>query len=195
MELSKKRLIGAIGVLVYLIGISAVLADTEETTVTFVIPTSIDHSVAYGASCSSSLFYFVETDATKDGTQGGLNVTSDAAGANKCQNTTLSAMTISNVGSVNANITANFTAALPSGITVKVGQNYTAYESSCTGPPVNESQCGNVSIGAPIVVIEDLTAQTGTDDLWWWCDMSDFNSGVATSGIARTLQTHAIDNS
>lgn len=191
---TKKGLIGLLGLVVLLIGGIYALADSETTTLTFVIPSEVDHSISYTSPCSTSVFYFIESDSNKNGTQTHINVTD--ASSNPCQNVSTASMTINNIGSVNVNVTTNITdSALPSGITLKVAQNDTGYESTCSGPPVNETDCASITYGAAVTVITDLTAQTGTDDLWWWVDMSNFNNGVATTGITRTLSTHGTDNS
>lgn len=178
--------------LVAFFGLAFVFADTEQTTVTFVIPASVDHSLSYGGTCSASNFYFVEVDATKDGTEDMVNVTSDTSGVAQCQNATIGGITINNVGSVNVNVTANFTASLPSGVTFKIAQANAGYQASCGGT-VSTSTCADISTTA-VLVAEDVTAQSGTQELWLWADMSNFNGGVATTGVARTLDTNAVQN-
>ena len=179
--------------IVLLLMVAFVLAESDSTTVTFVIPASVSHSLSYGGSCSSSNFYFVEGDATIDGTQAGINATSDSAGSNLCENATVAGIVISNIGSVNVNMTANFTAALPTGVVMKVSLNASGYQASCTGTVPTTAVCANVSTTA-VTIVNSLTAVSGTQNTWWWTDFSNFNSGVATTGIARTLNTNAVQS-
>ncbi len=184
-----KTLRQILAILAIMLWVGLVYADIETTTVTFVIPSSTEHSVAYGGSCSSSNFYFVENDTTKDGSQTMINATADTGATSSCQDGSTSAITVSNAGSSIINVSANFTVALPSGITVKAANATAGYESSCSGT-VTATTCADIPNGASVILAKNMAAQTGTADIWIWVDMSSFNSGVATSGIARTMQTH-----
>jgi hypothetical protein len=186
------KLLVAMMVMLSLVG--TVLADTTSTTVTFVIPSYVAHSVSYGSTCDSSNFFFVESDAVKDGTQTKINVTTSSAGTTYCQNTTMAAMTLTSASSVAINVSGNFTAALPSGITIKAAHNWSGYEAgACTGTAANTT-CVSVSNNNALLK-GNLATPGGTQNIWWWCDMSSFNSGVATTGVTRTLQTIAIASS
>ena len=172
------------------------LADLQTTTVKFIIPSSVSHSIGYAGSCGSSDFAFLESDGTKDGTQTEINVTQ--GDGTECQNGSTSAITITNNGNDYINITLNFTSALPSGVTVKASNSSNGYESTCSlteaDIPVS-GQCKIVNNTVDALLSYNLTASS-TEDVWLWADFSSFNSGLATGagGITRTLQTNAIKN-
>ncbi|MBU1020421.1 MAG: hypothetical protein KJ847_04340 [Firmicutes bacterium] len=176
-------------VAMFLLLAAMVTADVEQTTVTFVIPTDIDHSVSYGGACSSANFYFVESDGNKDGTQAQINVTSDDAGTLPCQNETTSGLILSNLGSVNVDIVANVTAAYPAGSNLKAATADAGFEVECTGT-VDAATCADIPFGVPVALASALTAQTGTEEIWIWANMTNFNAGVAGQNTA-TLETTA----
>lgn len=186
----KWKNISIVAMLAMLICSMMAIADTEQTTVTFVIPSQIDHSVAYGGACSSANFYYVETDATKDGNMEAINVTSDDAGTLACQTAAIAAITLNNLGSVNVNIVANMTAAYPDGVVLKAASAAAGYETVCSGT-VAAGTCAYIINGVGVTLVAGLTAQTGTEEIWIWGNFSNFNAGVATTGIARTLETTA----
>ena len=175
----KIRSLVVLGVILMIALTTSVLANTVSTTVTFVIPSSVVHSVSYGASCSSSNFYFVENDATINGVQTAINVSSDSAGTSPCQDGTNPSMILNNIGSVSIDVAANFTTALPTGVTVKTASTAGGYSGATTVPH-----------GAAVSIATSIAAQTGTQDKWWWADFDNYNSGAATSQT-RTLNTHA----
>lgn len=184
------------GLIISILAIFALLvwADTETTTVTFVIPSEIDHSISYGGSCSSANFYFVENDGSLDGTQARINLTSDAnpwtseGASNTCQNSTVAGITITNSGSSVINVSMNTSTSLPSGTGLKAALADAGYEATCSGTATT-STCVDVIYGAAVQVAGDLSAQGGTEDVWVWANMSNFNSGVAGSDT-ETLQSH-----
>lgn len=193
MRIKKKTLLLLTSVIALLIVAGVVLADTESTTVTFVIPTSVDHSISYGtvaATCSSANFFFVESDAIKDGTQTAINVSGNVNG-DLCQNSSVSATVINNVGSVNVNVSANFTAALPAGVTVKAKQGSSP---SLPCPGSEYATATTVPNGAAVLIAQNISAQVGNAKVCWWADFSNFNGGVATTGITKTLTTHAVQS-
>lgn len=166
-----------------------VIADTESTTVTWVIPSQVDHSIAYGEACSSANFYFVENDAVIDGTQAKLNLTSDSAGVNLCQTNDTAGMVISNVGSVNINITANMSTVLPAGVGLKAANASDGYEVICSGVS-NSTACVDIIFGAAVIIANDIPAQIGTKEVYLWGNMTNFNAGIAGSDT-ETLETHS----
>jgi hypothetical protein len=200
MRVSKKLLATILVLSICAFGY-VVLADTNSVTVTFVIPSQVSHTISYGGACSASLFYFVENDTTKNGYQNATNVSSDTTGTGAfCQSDTVSGMTLNNVGSSTANITANFTS-LPAGITVKVsnvsiGWNWTCNDdyrcnNDCVGSSgmENKGNCSTVNATKNQLLRGNMVAMTGTQKIWWWADMANFNSGVATTGVTATLTT------
>jgi hypothetical protein len=178
-----------------------VYADTQDTTVTFVIPSSIVHSLTYSDSCSASNFFFVENDTSKDGYAIGINVSSDATPDSFCfgdeGNATL---TINNDGSSMINVSANFTTALPSGVEVFVAQNYSGFWNGtgdtpiCGGPITNTTACDTLTAGANkgVLVGHNIAAQTGAATAMFQANFTNFNSGVETgTTITRTMRTTA----
>ncbi|MDO8427967.1 MAG: hypothetical protein Q7S92_02025 [Candidatus Diapherotrites archaeon] len=81
---------------------------------TWVVPANYSHTVTYGAACSTSAFYFVETDSNMDsdadgnGSQARPNSSSGGGAATKCQSSTLAPVLITNNGNIAANIDGNF---------------------------------------------------------------------------------------
>ena len=135
-------------------------------------------------------FAFVECDSTIDGTQTQINVTQIDGTA--CQSSTLPATNITNSGNTNINITGIFTAALPAGITVKVSQVTDGYQSSCSEAEPLTTDCVTVATASK-TLISNL-ASSSAKELWWWCDMSGFNSGAAGSDT-RTLNLTSVASS
>ncbi len=167
------------------------LADTTSTTVSFIIPSSISHVIGYAASCGSSDFAFVENDGTYDGTQTRINVTQ--IDGTVCQTDSVSGLNISNTGNDIINVTFKFTSALPSGIVVKASLAEGGYEASCSlaaADTPTTGACHNVTDSEEVLVANDLTALTGTEDVWMWADMTDYNSGVSVT-MTRGMQSNA----
>lgn len=186
-----KEKIFAIAVIFALFAVP-VLADTQTFTVTFSIPSSISHSLSYGSvvgegTCSNSIFYFREGDGTIDGSQGMINV-SDASG-NACQNTTVSALSITNNGNTAVNVTEMMNATV-TGVVVRVSQQATQISntSSCIGIGANQG-CANIT-AVPITVVYGL-ASSGTANLWHWADFSsaDVGAGAGSAGSTTRLVT------
>jgi len=168
-----------------------VFADVGETiTVTFVIPTSVSHTVYYGDSCSSSLFYFIDEDGTYDGNMDKINVSSDATeNQNWCQNTTTSGMKLDNTGNNEVNFTAKWASDLE-GIDLVAGINWSSYGGLCDGiPGYAAGSCTNIT-DTYTTIANNSGAGTNTS-IWWWAIMNDFNSGASTSGVTRDLNTNA----
>jgi hypothetical protein len=97
--------------------IPIVYAATTTTTMTWVVPTNKSHTATYGAACSTSAFYFVESDANHDGldydgnaTQVRPNSSTNGGAATKCQSSTLAPILITNNGNVTVNVDGNFSA-------------------------------------------------------------------------------------
>lgn len=165
-------------------------ADDQTTTVTFVIPSSISHTVFYGQSCSDSAFYFVDEDGTYDGSMAKINVSSDStANANWCQNVTSAGMLLDNTGNDEVNFTAKWDSDL-AGIDLIAGINWSSYGTECDGiPGYAAGNCTNITDSSTLIA---NNSGSGTNtSIWWWVIMDNFNSGAATTGITRTLTTTA----
>lgn len=164
------------------------VAEADTYTVTWVIPSSVAHSASYGGACDSTKLYFTDEDSTSDGTMAKINVSSDAdANSAYCQDAASGVITLTNNGNTDINITAKISSAL-SGVTLKMATAYAGYEANCSGA-VADATCANIN--ATFVLLEPNLAAAGTEEFWMWTDMSNFNSGAATSGITRTMTTNA----
>lgn len=165
-----------------------VMADQQDTTVTFKVPSSISHSIAYAAACANNDFAFVESDGTKDGTQTMINVTQIDETA--CQTDAVPAMNISNTGNSAINVTMNYTAAVPAGTTTKASQTFAGYEAgACTDDqPPDGNVCLTITDTSKTIILN--LAADAAQEIWLWCDMSNFNGGAAGTDT-RTLRTTA----
>ena len=191
MEKSKSKMeFGVIISIFLMLFVSLAVADISTTTVSFIIPSSISHAIGYAASCATNDFAFVENDGTKDGTQTKINVTQ--TDGTVCQTDTVSALNISNTGNDAINVTFNFTSALPSGIVVKTSIAYGGYESACTLGATDTptaGACHNITTTEALVA-NDIVALTGSEEIWMWADMEDYNSGVAVT-MTRDMKSNA----
>jgi len=177
-----KRYIALLPLAFVLAIIPSVLADSTSITVTFKVPQDISFSVAYAGSCSASDFACVESDATIDGSQTQISITQIDGTA--CQTASAPALNITNSGNTNIDITMAFSTALPSGVTYKVSQSSSGYESTCSETTPPTTGCMTVSTTSK-TAISSLAAGS-SQELWNWCDFSNFNSGAAGSDT-RTL--------
>ena len=168
---------------------SLALADTTQVTVTFKVPAAIAFGIAYAGGCSAGDFAFVESDSTFDGNQDYINVTQIDGTA--CQSNTLPAINITNNGNTNINITGIFTSALPSGTTVKVSQVNSGYEATCSETEPPTTGCATLATTSKTLITN--LADGSSKELWWWCDMSNFNSGAAGSDT-RTLNLTSVQS-
>lgn len=164
-----------------------VLADEQTFTVTFSIPSSISHSLSYGTvdgTCTNSVFYFRESDGTIDGSQTHINA-SDASGQ-ACQNGTVSALTVTNGGNANINVSELYNATV-TGVDVYVSQSGANMESVCADDPV--ADCVTLST-SPATVATDVAASSSVD-LWHWANFSnaDLGAGPGNSTSAERLFT------
>jgi hypothetical protein len=170
--------------------ISFAAADIEQTTVTFVIPSTIDHSLSYGGTCSSANFYFVEEDASIDGTQAKINASSDSAGSNMCQDAGTAGIVITNDGSTAVDVVMNMSTAYPAGTNLKVAQADAGYQAVCDGTADSDGCADIPALSAGVTVAASVAGQGGTQELWLWANMSNFNSGISGSDTA-TLNSQA----
>jgi len=174
---------------------SVIAAEQQDTTVTFVIPSSLAVSLSYGNAnsntCDSSNFYFVEDDATIDGNQSDINVSDSSVGgsANYCQNATIDAVTVSNDGNDVVDINVLFTSALPTGVVVYVGDTYAATADGCVDTQDLSSSCINISTSA-VRIFTSVAAAT-TKETFWKAKFTsaDVGNGAGNEGsAARTLR-------
>ena len=189
--MKRKTVFTLLGIILML-GTVIVLADTQFTKITFVIPSSVSHSLAYGGACDENKFFFVENDGSYQGTQARINVTSDNVGwttsGTGCQDGEAS-IVITNSGTVAVNMSVNTSAAFPAGTGLKVALADAGYEADCTDT-VSTTTCADVIYGTAVNVSLAL-APSVTRDLYFFGNMSDFNSGVAVESEVINLTTHA----
>ncbi len=91
-----------------------VYALTEnDTTMTWVVPSNVSHSLSYPGSCSSVNFFFVEStcgfDSDTDGNGSRCVPYTTSAGTTACQDASTYGMLVTNNGNVAVNIDGNFT--------------------------------------------------------------------------------------
>ena len=194
----KKRTIGILlPAILALILAPLVASDTTTTTITFKIPVTVSHSIAYTAPCSSLNFAFIETG-TIDGTQNQINVTGSDGSA--CQTQANYIMRVTNGGNVViGGLAVNFSA-ISSGVTVKVSKGTNGWESTCTlvtgagnytgAPQTTFCRSWNTTYATTLANVSVSLAVSGTADFWLWSDFNNFNSGLATETNA-TLTTEA----
>jgi len=117
--------VGRAIIVLFLIGMAtAVFADQKTTTMTWVVPVSKSHSIAYGSGCSQTAFFFVESDANIDNDIDGnalrILPTNHRFTGTGCQTSATAGMTITNTGNQVTNIDGNFGGNLDSNIVLKV---------------------------------------------------------------------------
>ncbi|MEK6941355.1 MAG: hypothetical protein AABW85_00675 [archaeon] len=101
-----------------------VFADVQTTTMTWFVPSSKSHSIAYGGTCTSTIFFFPEDQAAldndADGNAAQILPFNARSGGSACQSSTVAGMTITNTGTVTETIDANFAATLDTNVWLKV---------------------------------------------------------------------------
>ena len=120
MRLVKGKLSGSprallIYLFVSMVAVFAYATPATDVTMTWVVPSSLSHSIGYGGACNASTFYFVESncvyDSDIDGNGSKCVPTSDIAGTSDCQDASaLQAITVQNNGNIAFDLDGNFTA-------------------------------------------------------------------------------------
>lgn len=145
-----------------------VLADSDSTTFSWVIPENINHALSYGGSCSSTSVFFNENCALdyNDTVNGTANRTipyhlssgcDSAPSTTWCQNDTVPLITITNNGNVLLYINASFSAitsgvyvkswlynVTSGGCSIKGGNGFYGWQATCTTPrtdPLRNDTC------------------------------------------------------
>lgn len=186
---------------------SFAFADLKETTITWVVPTSVTHLVGYPGSCDAASFFFVEDDGTIDGTLLKILPTTSAAGDTNCQGSSAGeeAMSITNGGSVILDINMIITDSIKSGVTLKAWHATTSagsgtgcgtiglggWEASCSQAGGLDSEvptttaCANVG-DSNVQLLADL----GIGDVNYLCFAADF-AGVTAGSSTNKMQSNA----
>lgn len=205
-----------IAILIFLVSpMLLVFADQQTTTMTWFIPSSKSHSIAYGGACSSTAFFFPEDEAIVDNDVDGngyqiLPFDARSSGT-ACQSDSAAGMTITNTGNVTTNIDANFASALDTNVWLKVWQGTGAgcgtsgiggWQRLCTyhapndaTSTVTQSACrdfnsSNATVGARLVTslpIADTNQLCFTGDLL--PAIFGFDTAVAAGDHNGTFQT------
>jgi len=179
----KKSLVAIMAMVILATAVIAV--SYEDVTVTYVIPADIAFSTSYAGSCGTSDFACRENDGSYQGTQSQINITQ--TDGTVCQAAATPAVQFTNDGNTPINITARLTSSQVAGVVLKASEAYAGYESSCNEYNMsNATACVNVTAANFLVLTDDIAA-SGTSDVYFWCDFSNFNSGAATTGITRTM--------
>jgi len=189
---------------------SFTLADLQETTVSWVVPSAVSHSVGYPGGCDAVNFFFVEHDVTIDGTQTKIIPKTTAAGDVNCQTASASgeAMSITNGGNITLDVNMTITSILFTGVTLKAWHAVTAagagagcgtiglggWEAGCTATGADDSTVPSVStclsVGDTNV---QLLADLAVGDVNYLCFAADFSSVVQGTN-SDTLQSNAFQS-
>lgn len=180
-------------------------ANVVTTTMTWYVAAAASISVAYGSPCSSSAFFFVESNAQfdndSDGNAARIVPSSTRAADANCQSSSQAGMTVSNTGTASTNVDANFASAFAGAdinIVLKVWQGSTGcgtfglggWEKDCTivqgdtTTAPGTTTCRNFNqfnetAGARVIT---SLAAFGSQEL---CFSGDFNaSDAATEGLS-----------
>ncbi len=176
--------------LFFLIAIGVVFADTITTPVRFLLPTSLaftlsvpgNNSTSYSSGSTTTTLQFNATVTT------GNKINASNLGGDT-QTSTSPIFNYTNTGNVYLNMTINFTAALPSGVTVKAGWADGAWETSCTGTANNgfnftngTTRCANVTLATNATVANMSVNGVGSyRNVWLWADYSSVAIGTDTT--------------
>jgi hypothetical protein len=177
------RLAGYIAAVIALLALLGPFASANvaTTTMTWVVPTVKQLSLAYGSPCTSTAFFFVESNAQYDPDSDGNwaravpQSTRAGAGDSNCQSSSQAGMVVSNNGTATINVDANFTTDMTGAdinLELKVWMG--------TG-----SGCGTAGLGGwtePCTVTSTTSAPTATT-------CKEFSSG---NGVADTAGTRLV---
>lgn len=178
------RLLNVIAItgLVLLVTATFASANVVQTTMTWFVATVKTISVSYGSPCTSSAFFFVETNAQFDPDSDGNAArvvpqsTRIGVGDTNCQSSSQASMTVSNSGTATVNVDANFAAAFSGAdvnLVLKVWQGSTG--------------CGTHGLGG----WEKDCSVTGATSAPNTTTCKQFNSTNATAG-SRVISSLAV---
>ena len=190
IKMKNKRWIW-IGIILSLLGI-VTGASIVTFIVTYSVPSQVSHTLAYGSvngTCSSTVFWFVENDATLNGNQMQLNTT-DAGGNNICQNNTISALQVQNNGNVRINVTLELNQSALTGVITSAGINSSSYEGYCSGAATaapSNTTCKNITHSAPAFLAVSV-GPGGNQSVWIWANFINANLGNGTNNSATNAR-------
>ena len=202
------RKIVFVGLIMIFFAVLVYAATENNTTMTWVVPSNISHSLTYGGACDSSNFYFVEDTCTQDsdidgnGSQCVPQTTS--AGGTDCQDATTIPITINNNGNVAINVDANFDAEF-AGVDVNIvlkvwmsdgpgcgASGLGGYEAPCTisgATPVTSTACRVYNQTNETTAGQRLVSALAAGDSNGMCFSGDFNISVSQGSHAVTFMT------
>ncbi|MFH0714758.1 MAG: hypothetical protein V1847_03115 [Candidatus Diapherotrites archaeon] len=194
-----------------------VIADTATTTMTWVVPSAKAHTITYGAACSTSNFYFVESDAWDgnaviDGNAVLIRPNSSSSGGvtTRCQGDKLAPIRINNTGNVTEDINADMNAALTgtdfnslvlkvwmgTGVGCGAGEadanGYGGWEANCSATgPVTETTCYafNAAHAVTSILLIDNLPSGDTNQICFSGDFNGVRGGVASGSFQRIFTT------
>lgn len=192
-----------------------VLALTTNTTVmTWNVPASRSHTIAYGGSCTSSLFYFNEFNGEDPDSDRNTARIIPSSGVNttdaNCQSSSVAAMTITNNGNITADIDANFQtlfAGADLNLELKVWMGtgagcgtggFGGWQKNCTilgANPVTQSACRdyNSSNGTTDAILVNNLAINDTNQLCFSGEMTCGNDYQYTNCVAQGSTAYNFD--
>ncbi len=202
------RKIVFIGFVVTFFAVFVYAAVENNTTMTWVVPSNVSHSLTYSGACSSSDFYFVEDqcaqDSDIDGNGSQCVPQTTSAGGTSCQDATTIPITITNNGNVGINVDANFTAEFAGAdvnIVLKVwmsdgpgcgASGLGGYEAPCTitgATPVTSTACRRYNQTNETTAAQRIVSALGAGDTNGMCFSGDFNTSVSQGSHAVTFMT------
>jgi len=189
--------------------VSFAFADTQTTTLTWVIPSNVSHTLTYGGNCSTTAMYFSEANAGSgatpiDGTATKIPPYDAESGGAACQDgTSKAAITVHNAGNVVLDVNAVITTTLETGVTLKAWLGNSGncgtggmggWEGTCSKTGADDSTVPTttacVSIGDTTKQVLADVAVSGTAHICLAADFSGMTFGTRTD----TLQTSAIQS-
>ncbi len=201
-------------VLVFMILLPAYVAaaTTNATTMTWIIPANKSHTISYGGACSSSAFYFVETngeDADGDGNSARILPYDASTAGSACQAAGVAGMTVTNNGNTSFNLDANFQTGLSGndqnvGIKIWMGtgagcgtSGLGGWQLNCgiqsTSTPVTSSSCRDFNV-TNFTTPARLVSSLGVNDTNQLCFSGEINgkdTRVGAGTIARSFDTNS----
>jgi len=166
---------------------SFVFASLVTTTMTWYVPVSKSHSLAYGGSCSSTAFFFVETNANEDndidGNAAQILPYNLRSGGSACQAAGTAAIVITNASNSATNIDANFASALDANTWLKVWM----------GNGNGSTDCGNGTAFGGWSKLCTLPGAADTTTAVSYTSCRDFNSSNGTTAARLVTSLGATD--
>ena len=173
-----------LGIFLLFLPVLYVLApSTNNTTMTWIVPSNKSHTLAYGGSCSATAFFFHENEGLDDPDSDGnwqRNVPKSGRAVTdaNCQSSTVAGITVTNNGNLTIDVNAAFTANIDTNLWLKVWQG-------------NGSGCGTNGLGGWAQRCQLTVNNPGLDlnDATGGVGCRDYNSSddLVSMTLAKTL--------